>query len=301
MLFEQNADQNSKVTVGKIRFLGSGLYRGVFSGWVEVEPDPQGLTDVYVVMLPNYNTAEDYVERIRCESKVLEALDRLSFSIRVPRVIGLVEYEDTTILVESFVEGYKLDYKSTRNGVLPWEVLGRLAATIHSVDLSTIEGLTRGHQTLEEYARANLAVFEEFDEPLVNAAYDWVQDHLPPSTPTVLIHGDLLGQNIRIMPEQNPGVIDWNCCQKGDPAYELAIITRGVKRPFSKSDGLKKLVEAYHQAGGVELDISRVYFYEICMAAEWYRRATEGQTVYGPPQQAHNFLEKILKRAEQSD
>ena len=68
--------------------------------------------------------------------------------------------------------------------------------------------------------------------------------HLPPATPSALLHGDLLGQNILFSLDGEPlGLIDWEQTELGDPAYDLAIVTRGVKRPFKVSGGLDLLVE----------------------------------------------------------
>ena len=86
--------------------------------------------------------------------------------------------------------------------------------------------------------------------PETEPAREWATEHLPPDRPAVLVHGDLLGQNIFVYPDQLPTVIDWEFCRMGDPAYDLAVITRGVRRPFQMERGLDRLLQAYAAAGG---------------------------------------------------
>src|SRR5260370_42684213 len=35
--------------------------------------------------------------------------------------------------------------------------------------------------------------------------------------------------------------VDWECAQSGDAAYDLAIVTRGVRRPLRVANGLQRL------------------------------------------------------------
>jgi len=53
----------------------------------------------------------------------------------------------------------------------------------------------------------------------------------PPDDPSVLLHGDLLGQILLAMDGPHH-VINWEYATRGDPAYDLAIVTRGVEQPF---------------------------------------------------------------------
>jgi len=76
----------------------------------------------------------------------------------------------------------------------------------------------------------------------------------------VILHGDLLGQNILLGPGDRPTVIDWEYARYGDPAYDLAIVTRGVKRPFQVVDGLARLIDAYQRYGGSEVMGDHVHY-----------------------------------------
>ncbi|PYO55704.1 MAG: hypothetical protein DMD83_18255, partial [Candidatus Rokuibacteriota bacterium] len=69
------------------------------------------------------------------------------------------------------------------------------------------------------------------------------------------------------------GVIDWEYSTLGDPAYDLAIVTRGVRRPFQIDGGLERLLEAYAAAGGANVSVAQVRIHGLCLAAGWYRDA----------------------------
>ena len=82
----------------------------------------------------------------------------------------------------------------------------------------------------------------------------------------------------------------------GDPAYDLAIVTRGARRPFQVTEGMERFLEAYVQAGGPEITVRDVRFYEVCMVASWYREALGSRHVH-PPEEELNRLRGVLRRA----
>ena len=77
---------------------------------------------------------------------------------------------------------------------------------------------------------------------------------MPGRQKSVLIHGDLLGQNIMQTLEDGMFVIDWEYSRLGDPSYDLAIVTRGVKKPFQVESGLERLIDSYLASGGQEIE-----------------------------------------------
>ena len=83
-----------------------------------------------------------------------------------------------------------------------------------------------------------------------------------------------------------PGVIDWERTEIGDPALDLAIITRGQKRPFGVADGRARLVDAYRKEGGLvsELDV-RVQ--EVCLVGKWLETALERDDTHEIEMQRH--------------
>jgi len=144
-----------------------------------------------------------------------------------------------------------------------------------------------------------MRVFDDLEDTEAKPAREWTAHHLPEDRAAVLVHGDLLGQNILVFPDRRPAVIDWEFSRMGDPAFDLAIVTRGVRRPFQMARGLDRLLDAYAAAGGDPIQRTEMQFYEICLAAQWYREAFQ-ERGSEPPDQALAKLKGILHRAEES-
>lgn len=119
------------------------------------------------------------------------------------------------------------------------------------------------------------------DEPEARDSETWICEHLPQRTSASLLHGDLLGQNPRRPWEGNGriGVIDWAEARIGDPAYDLAIVTRGHRKPFGVSDGLARLVDTYNRAATRPLTVALVRVHELILHAIFYGAVARD---YGP-------------------
>ncbi|MEI6506429.1 MAG: phosphotransferase, partial [Planctomycetota bacterium] len=89
------------------------------------------------------------------------------------------------------------------------------------------------------------------------------------------MHGDLLGQNLlrSLDPEKQLGVIDWHEAQLGDPAYDLAVVTRGARKPFQAPDGLRRLLEAYGSCSNRIVTPAQVYLFELGLHAGFVEQA----------------------------
>ncbi|HEY0132443.1 MAG TPA: phosphotransferase, partial [Nannocystis sp.] len=85
-----------------------------------------------------------------------------------------------------------------------------------------------------------------------------------------LVHGDLLGQNLRIDFDGEPGVIDWEYAMLGDPAHDLAIVARGARRPFQSADGRARLLEAYNTRASFEVTKDDLRFFELALHVRWF-------------------------------
>ena len=78
---------------------------------------------------------------------------------------------------------------------------------------------------------------------------------------------------------------------------DLAVVTRGVRRPFQIDKGLDRLLDSYATAGGVDLTAAEVHFWELCMAAHWYRDALDPKRRVHPPEQELRRVRSVLERA----
>ena len=273
-LARQRCPQATHREVGRVVHLGAGLERDAFAAELTVAPDPERISDVYVVLLPRADAGHDINRRVRRELAALGALLRVNLPFRVPRALGLWPDRHGPALARTFVPGIPLDLRAgPQPRVPPWAVVGEIAAAIHGIDPAALPPTLASPRTRQDHGREALATLATLDLPEAREALGWASEHLPPAEPARLLHGDLLGQNILIDPTTDPlhGVIDWERVAFGDPAFDLAIVTRCTRQPFQIPDGAQRLLDAYHDSGGspsVSLDHVRIH--ELALAAAWY-------------------------------
>jgi aminoglycoside phosphotransferase (APT) family kinase protein len=289
-----------------VKYVDSGISRDAFVAEVG--------EDVLVALVPRADAPRGAHERAAHEAYVLTKLghalatahdstdDEPAF--RIPAHARAVDVDGRTVLVTEALRGIPLDMRAGRQGsVRPWEVIGRIAAAVHRIDpariLSSIDVATRRDHAVQEarvfedVARVVAAV----PEP-ISRARAWVQTHLPPPDPAVLLHGDLLGQNILLVPDEAPCLIDWERARAGDPAYDLAIVTRGKRNPFQTNVGLTLLLDEYHRAGGSLISANDVRLYELCMVTGWFLEAIADPSTGGEGPDVHvAHVERLLATA----
>ena len=81
-------------------------------------------------------------------------------------------------------------------------------------------------------------------------------------------------------------------------AYDLAIVTGGVRRPLGVANGLQRLVLFYNEAAEQKIPPSAVVVHELLLHLHWL---AESQTETRPgghgPEHYANLLGSILRRA----
>jgi aminoglycoside phosphotransferase len=256
----------SRVDVGFVKSLGCGLSRQGFCANVELTPDPDARSGVYVALI---STGEDpdYHAGVVREAEALRWLDGRLTKVRAPKVVALVDTDGDLILVETFVEGCEVDLRAGRQPGRPWELVAEVAAAIHEVPPPP-ELAPRTHREHRMDTLATLERAVSIDER-TGRALAWMHEHLGDPNPGVLLHGDLLGQNLRIFPDEAPGVLDWRFVAVGDPAADLAIVTRGVRRPFQIGRGRSELLDAYNHRSSVQVDAASLTFFELALLLGW--------------------------------
>lgn len=261
--------------IGRVSKIGDGLSRDVFAASVE---HADGTDQAYAVLVPRRDADAELGERTVRELRLLAQLQGRVFPFRIPPLLGAMQDGKQVVLVRHCVQGVPLDLRAGRqHAVRPWEIVAEIAAAIHGVHGADVTDVAIGFETRRAHAIDQLSVFEGLDSPEMRAAHAWAREHLPPDDPATLVHGDLLGQNILLAFDGPHHVIDWEYALRGDPAYDLAIVTRGAKQPFQMAAGLDRLLESYEAHGGRGVTREHVQLHELCLVAHWYREALAGR------------------------
>lgn len=296
-LLDSWGERPERDAIGFIRRVGEGLSSRVFATTIRRF---SGREESVVVKLPAPNADSDRDEQLMREATVLRHLAGQPLPFKIPRPIGEIEVDAGLATVQEMMDGDPFDM---RHGVVetPWDLVARVAAAIHAIEPTAIHALIGGHATRRDHAAAHASLLGELSEPEARDTEVWVREHLPPATPSSLIHGDLLDQNILHDWENGQiAVVDWGDVMIGDPALDLAIVTRGVKKPFRDTHGRRRLLDAYNRLATTPLLLAAVHLHELIMAADWYRLACRDYGRRSPHAEEHrSFWRSTLKRASQ--
>ncbi len=286
--------------VGFVRFLGEGLSYRAYRAECELPKTGGGLVDL-VVRLPRADCPEDLATLAQRELELLNYLSTLNLPIRLPRVVGAIPVAGGLALVQEMVSGIPLDLRASRcPGGRPWEVVAQAASVCHGVNAHLIPSIVPRQATRRAHALAVLARLEAIAIPEAKDAHAWGMEHLPPDEPGSLLHGDLLGQNLLLSFDKPLGVIDWAEAQIGDPAYDLAIVTRGARQPFQVAGGLERLLDAYNTQVQLPVTATDVHLYELCLVAG-FLQADAREYGAGSPRAENSRaqLRNLLRRVDQ--
>jgi aminoglycoside phosphotransferase (APT) family kinase protein len=224
---------------------------------------------------------------------------------RAARPVALLLDDGAPVIVESDVHGVPYDGSAMAMHD-PCALVGAIAAALHRLDVDA-----PGPATRREVALAEIAALEErttatsnesgAHEAIVRDAIAFAKTMLPRAEPTRFVHGRLLEANIlqSLEPDDHRvGVVGFERATRGDPARELATLTRGMKKPFGVDDGFDRTLDEYARAGGAPIEASDVRVYEALLLAgvvrASYAKGTSGGSAVPPETQR---LVALLKRA----
>lgn len=292
--------RDDELDIGWVDAIGAGLSRRAFRADVEVS----GALHSLVALVAVQDADAEYGTRALREAAALHWLSEKTPGLRIPRVVGLTPDVRAPTLVETFVSGVPLDLRSGRQGkVRPWEVVAEVAAAVSTCPVPDPQVVP--HRTAIEHrreVRAHLAERRD-PEPEIVDALAWIDEHVETTRDGALLHGDLLGQNIRLDPTDDDdrlGLIDWEHVAVGDPAYDLAIVTRGAKRPFQVADGLHRLLEAYNRRAVAPLVPADVRFFELELFIRDYQHCCVAGSSTEHLEQRLRAIASLLRRADAS-
>ncbi len=207
------------------------------------------------------------------EAKTLQRLKDSGFRFETPELICVVK-EDAkhmTGLIETWVRGLPLTlYKESIYQDMLIPTIAEVAVLVHQLKTKRFGHLEAFENSkvhvLNELGSLTPELFKEFST--AQRAREWILSRIPENRPAVVLHGDLLPQNImchEIKDEWRVALIDWEFAEIGDPAYDLAIVTRGDRKLMGINNGLELLVDAYRQADGIELSVADVRIHELIL------------------------------------
>ena len=161
------------------------------------------------------------------------------------------------------------EFKSARLN-LPAQ-LGRAAARLHSIDASSIPGLTSADQ-VDMYRR----VLDDLGEPhpVFEVAFRWLEQNRPARTGVRLVHGDFRLGNLMIDATGLTAVLDWELAHIGDPMEDLGwLCVRawrfGGAQPVAGVGSYDDLFDAYESSSGTRPDASVVRWWQILGTLKW--------------------------------
>lgn len=256
-----------------VKFLHEGLSYKVYTTFCRYPVSDQEIERRVVIRLPRADAPFDMVESGRRELKLLAHLASAerNLPIRVPRLLGGMAVPDGIAMVQEFMEGVRADKLSKSASIRKWELIADAAAVCHSIDWTPLRDFLPFYPTRREHALSALAILDRLDFPDASVARSWALDHLPPEEPSCLLHGDLLAQNLLVDPGGGPpAVLDWAEARIGDPAYDLAIVTRGARKLFGVREALTDFLSRYRSQSTIPVRNEEVRLYEICLLAGFY-------------------------------
>ncbi|MHA3772185.1 phosphotransferase family protein [Verrucomicrobiota bacterium sgz303538] len=235
-------------------------------------------------------------ESLLREAETLQQVVESNFPFSTPKFVCMAQDQDREPvgLIETFVEGTPLSLfdnpirQETRFGSI-----AEIAAAVHRLPKNAF-----GHLKAATDRRSHVlglldalpeTIFTEY--PIAAAVRDWIQDHLPEG-PSVVLHGDLLPQNLLLdfTDTGEVAVIDWESAQIGDPAYDLAIVTRGSRKPLKQSGGFQLLLDAYNSAAGELVSAAAVRVHELLLHLNWLAETDQAQKAGVREGQGPDFL-----------
>ena len=292
---------------GKINRIAEGLWHDNYWFWIRGRNLPAARTEhAYILRLLerryDWQEGPEPRDRLMREAETLQVLKRTDFAHPTPEFICFVKDDgsEPVGMIETAVPGVSLDdYKD----LTTLKLISRVAATVHGLAVDRFPHL---HSNVDrtEYVKSLLekldgALFAEF--PLANEVREWIEAHLPFGDHNCVLHSDLLPQNLlydwNVSGREDAlvSIIDWEMTHVGDPAYDLAIVSRGNRKVLGVKDGLKVLVEEYLKSGGKPISLRDVRVHELLLVLSWLEESWREYQKPEPSGHGPDFYENHLR------
>jgi thiamine kinase-like enzyme len=269
----------------KISRIAEGLWHENYRFWIRGRNLPAAVAEqAYFLRLlerrHDWQAGREPRDRLVREAETLQALKKTDFPHPTPEFICFVKDDESQPIgmIETAVPGSSLDRFKDHTTL---KLISRAAANVHRLAVKQFPHL----QSYADRPQHVQALLDEFDRaffvefPLAKAVRKWIEAHLPSDNCSSLLHGDLLPQNLvcdweTCGREDAPeGIVDWEMAQLGDPAYDLAIVSRGNRKVLGVKDGVKVLLDEYLNAGGKPISLTDVRVHELLLVMHWLEQA----------------------------
>jgi aminoglycoside phosphotransferase (APT) family kinase protein len=111
--------------------------------------------------------------------------------------------------------------------------------------------------------------------PVFELAFRWLETHLPPPRPPVLLHGDFRNGNLMVGPDGLRAVLDWELAHLGDPAEEFGWICvpswrfGQLDKPVGGFGSREDMIAGYEAEGGGAVDRAALQWWDIFGVIRW--------------------------------
>jgi aminoglycoside phosphotransferase (APT) family kinase protein len=191
-------------------------------------------------------------------------------------------WQDTGEIVMRRVEGEAIPRRVLRDHAAVHarllDQLAEAAARTHAVPLAELPGVPAPDTP------PALAAVDELEgqldatgesHPALELGLRWLRAHLPAPRAPALVHGDFRLGNFLVSGEGLSAVLDWELCHIGDPIEDLGwLCIRSWRfgnddRPAAGLGSRARLLEAYEEAGGGDIDPADLRFWEVFGNVRW--------------------------------
>jgi len=117
-----------------------------------------------------------------------------------------------------------------------------------------------------EYYRVKLE-----ERPVLATALHWLANQIPQRSEIVLVHADYRAGNFLYEDGHITAILDWEMAHLGDPMEDLAWAVMQFWSSGGMCQGLQlrdEMIATYERAGGMPVDVERLFFYEVLGAVK---------------------------------
>jgi len=225
---------------------------------------------------------------LREEFNVVEAAYHESVPVPKPfwfgdESLGTPFYLMARVTGETIVSRLLRDSSYTTTREVMVSQLARILAKIHRIDINKHNLSSLPHQIKDgspalgelEFYETAFRRYAPEPHPAIELGLRWLWLNAPPCDQDVFVHGDFRLGNVIFGPEGVRAILDWELAHLGDPMEDLAWISVRAWRfgnnvkPVGGIGEREDFYQAYLDAGGYQLDRTRIKYWEVFGNLKW--------------------------------